>query len=85
MAQRMESVAPPGGVMLSESTARLVDGTTALGEPELVHIRGSDEPVRVRRLVAVSAQPGSIGPRAPALVGRQWELNTVDGHAGSVG
>src|SRR6476620_2663777 len=59
MAQRMESVAPPGGVMLSESTARLVDGTTALGEPELVHIRGSDEPVRVRRLVAVSAQPGS--------------------------
>src|SRR6476661_4927897 len=54
MAQRMESVAPPGGVMLSASTARLVDGTTALGEPELVHIRGSDEPVRVRRLVAVS-------------------------------
>jgi adenylate cyclase len=54
MAQRMESVAPPGGVMLSESTARLVDGTTALGEPELVHIRGSDKPVRVRRLVAVT-------------------------------
>jgi class 3 adenylate cyclase len=26
MAQRMESVAPPGGVMLSESTARLVEG-----------------------------------------------------------
>ena len=26
MAQRMESVAPPGGVMLSASTARLVDG-----------------------------------------------------------
>ena len=26
MAQRMESVAPPGGVMLSSSTARLVEG-----------------------------------------------------------
>ena len=26
MAQRMESVAPPGGVLLSESTARLVEG-----------------------------------------------------------
>jgi len=26
MAQRMESVAPPGAVMLSASTARLVDG-----------------------------------------------------------
>jgi adenylate cyclase len=29
MAQRMVSVAPPGGVMLSESTARLVDGSGA--------------------------------------------------------
>ena len=29
MAQRMESVAPPGGVMLSASTARLVDGAAS--------------------------------------------------------
>ena len=45
MAQRMESVAPPGGVMLSASTARLVDGAAALGEAELVQIKGADEPV----------------------------------------
>ena len=31
MAQRMESVAPPGGVMLSASTARLVEGAATLG------------------------------------------------------
>ena len=31
MAQRMESVAPPGGVMLSASTARLVEGAASLG------------------------------------------------------
>ena len=31
MAQRMESVAAPGGVMLSESTARLVQGIAVLG------------------------------------------------------
>jgi adenylate cyclase len=36
MPQRMESVAPPGGVMLSESTARLVDGAATLSEPALV-------------------------------------------------
>src|SRR6201990_1153465 len=30
MAQRMESVAPPGGVMLSASTARLVEGVASL-------------------------------------------------------
>ena len=46
MAQRMESVAPPGGVMLSASTARLVEGAAALGEPEMVQIKGADEPVR---------------------------------------
>src|SRR6185369_14565839 len=44
MAQRMESVAPPGGVMLSAATARLVDGMAALGEAELVRIKGSDKP-----------------------------------------
>jgi class 3 adenylate cyclase len=38
MAQRMESIAPPGGVMLSASTARLVDGAAALGEAETVTI-----------------------------------------------
>ncbi len=31
MAERMESVAPPGGVMLSESTARLVEGAAGRG------------------------------------------------------
>ena len=46
MAQRMESVAPPGGVMLSASTARLVEGAATLGESELVQIKGADEPVR---------------------------------------
>jgi class 3 adenylate cyclase len=51
MAQRMESVAPPGGVMLSESTARLVDHAAERGEPKFVGIKGTDEPVRVRRLV----------------------------------
>src|ERR1700743_3286079 len=34
MAQRMESVAPPGGVMLRESTARLVEGAATLGPPQ---------------------------------------------------
>ena len=77
MAQRMESVAPPGGVMLSASTARLVDGAAALGEPEMVRIKGADEPVMARRLVAVGAQPAQMGLPGTTLVGREWELNTV--------
>jgi class 3 adenylate cyclase len=44
MAQRMESVASPGGVMLSESTARLVDGEAVLGDPgENAWLRGAHE------------------------------------------
>ena len=48
MAQRMESAAPAGGVMLSASTARLVEGAATLGEYELVRIKGADAPVPAR-------------------------------------
>ena len=76
MAQRMESVAPPGGTMLSESTARLVEDTAVLGERELVQITGADDPVPVRRLLAVGQQRPSHRTES-ALVGRSWELNTI--------
>ena len=76
MAQRMESVAPPGGVMVSESTARLVHEAVVLSEPELATIKGSDKPVQARRLLAVvEHQPRHRG-ESP-LVGRTWELNTI--------
>src|SRR5271154_7575435 len=74
LAQRMESVAPPGGVMLSESTARLVEHTVVLSEPEWVRIKGADEPVRARRLVAIGAGDGPAGRAEASLVGRRWEM-----------
>jgi adenylate cyclase len=76
MAQRMESVAPPGGVMLSESTARLVKEAAVLGEPELVHIKGADTPVPARRLLAIGDHEPSRRSESP-LVGRTWEISTV--------
>jgi adenylate cyclase len=78
MAQRMESVAAPGAVVLSESTARLVENTAVLGEPELVQIKGVNDPLPVRRLLGV----GEHRPRRrgeSSLVGRAWELNTLTG------
>ena len=77
-AQRMESVAPPGGVMLSESTARLVEHTVMLAEPEWVRIKGADEPVRARRLVAISGRDGLVGRAEASLVGRRWEMAALD-------
>ena len=79
MAQRMESVAPPGGVMLSASTARLVDGAAALGEPELVQIKGADEPVRAQRLLGIGDRHRAVGRAESNLVGRRWEMSAVEG------
>jgi len=90
-AQRMESVAPPGAVMLSESTARLVEHTVVLAEPEWVRIKGADDPVRARRLVAVGPRGGLVGRAEASLVGRRWEMAALDaivdraiGHRGGV-
>jgi adenylate cyclase len=76
MAQRMESVAPPGGVMLSEPTARLVENTVVLSDPELVHIKGAHTRVQARVLLGI----GEHRPRRRSesvLVGRTVELNAV--------
>ena len=78
LAQRMESVAPPGGVMLTASTARLVQGAASLGESELIQIKGAEEPVRARRLVAISPRDGLVGRAEASLVGRRWEMTAVE-------
>jgi class 3 adenylate cyclase len=93
MAQRMESAAPPGGVMLSASTARLIEGAAVLGEPELVQIKGADTSVPARRLLGMEEQHRSARRAESNLVGRRWEMSAVeglldraiDGHGGVVG
>jgi adenylate cyclase len=77
MAQRMESAAPPGGVMLSESTARLVEGAVVLAEPEAARIKGSSDPIPAHRLITTTSEQRRRSD--PRLVGRTWELNTIAG------
>jgi len=78
MAQRMESVAPHGGIMCSDTTARLVEDSVLLGAPEMLRVKGCDRPVAARRLLA--ATNAAHGGRSdPTLVGRSWELNTIAG------
>ena len=79
VAQRMESVAPPGGVMLSASTARLVEGAASLGEPELVQIKGAEELVPARRLLGMGDGHRADGRAESTLVGRRWEMSAVEG------
>ncbi len=79
MAQRMESVAPPGAVMLSESTARLVENVVTLGEPESVRIKGADGPVLARQLHGVPEERRGVGRAESNLVGRRWEKSAIEG------
>src|ERR1700758_4325230 len=78
MAQRMESVAPPGGVMLSASTARLVEGAATLGEPEMLRVKGADEPVAAQRLLGMGERQRAGGRAESTLVGRGWEMFAVE-------
>jgi len=80
-------------VMLSASTARLVDGTAALGEGEPVQIKGSDKPVAAQRLLGMEERHRLIERVESNLVGRRWEMSAVgglldravDGHGAVVG
>jgi hypothetical protein len=57
--------------MLSESTVRLVEHTVMLSEPERVHIKGADEPVRARtgRWQSARGMAWSGAPRRAWSVG----------------
>ncbi len=77
MAQRMESVAPAGGVMLSATTARLVEDVASLADAESVHIKGANKPIVAQRLLGMSGQAWPTGRSDTALVGRSAEMITL--------
>jgi len=79
LAQRMESVAPPGGVAVSESTARLVDEVVDLGEADLLVVKGIARPVPVRRLLQVKPHHALSGRADSPLIGRRWEMAVLEG------
>ncbi len=77
-AQRMESVAPHGGVLLSEATAQLVEQVAILEDTELVRIKGADQPVPVRQLNAIGPRDRMVERADANLVGRNWEMAVLD-------
>ncbi|MDT5095672.1 MAG: hypothetical protein QOH60_5035 [Mycobacterium sp.] len=77
-AQRMESVAPPGGVMLSESTAHLVEHIAVLADTEMVSIKGKDDPVSARRLLAIEPRRALASGTESRMIGRRWEMAAVE-------
>ena len=74
MAQRMESVAPSGGVMLSESTGRLVVDDVMLSEPKIVVCQGFDHDVVGYELLGMVTSSRQGPRRSAKLIGREWEF-----------
>ncbi|MCV7078881.1 adenylate/guanylate cyclase domain-containing protein [Mycobacterium szulgai] len=83
MAQRMEAAAPPGGVMCSLSTARLVEDATRLGSVEYVAIKGDDEPVPARQLFAMESERTVLGRDEGLMLGRDAEMHRLQDLFGS--
>ncbi len=70
MAQRMESAAAAGGILCSESTARLAQPSVVFGPMEFVSVKGSHEPIPTRRLERVESDRLVLGRNDGPLVGR---------------
>jgi adenylate cyclase len=77
MAQRMEAAAPPGGVLCSLSTARLVEDAARLGSVEDIAIKGADAPVAARQLLAVESNRTVLGRNEGLMLGRDAELDCL--------
>ena len=60
VAARLQQAAEPGETLLGESTWRLVRDAVTTGEPRAVEVKGRDEPVTVRRLLAVDQAAEAI-------------------------
>lgn len=77
LAQRMEAAAAPGGVMLSESTVRLVEHNAVLGDPESVSVKGRALPLPARRLIETTPFAGKLRHQS-TMVGRAVELEAIE-------
>src|SRR5205807_127809 len=81
LAARMEQLAPPGSILLTADTLRLVEGlvqVTALGP---IPVKGLSEPVEVFELIGASTVrrrlQASVARGLTRFVGRQTELETL--------
>jgi class 3 adenylate cyclase len=74
-ASRMQSAAPPGGLVIGEVTWSAVSDRFEAEELEPFTAKGKAEPLRVWRVTGERERPPSAPP--PPLVGRQQELSLI--------
>ena len=78
VAARLEQGAPPGEVLIADSTARLVRDAAVLEAVEPLQAKGKAEPVTAHRLVSVHAGAAGTARRMDSpLVGRSRQLGQL--------
>ena len=77
-AQRIESAAPPGGVLVSESTLALARNAFVFETVPPLALKGKSEPVAVFRVVGPERRASPRG--GPKIVGRERELALLFAH-----
>ena len=79
-ASRLQSVAPPGAVLVDESTWRAASGAIAFSDMGELRLKGKKEPVHAWRAERVVAQRKGVGRAErlePPFVGRDEELRLI--------
>ena len=80
LAQRLESAAPPGTVLISADTQRLIAALFETHALEPLHVRGRTEPVVAYRVTApklVREKPRGVAGLDSPLVGRDAEFTAL--------
>jgi class 3 adenylate cyclase/tetratricopeptide (TPR) repeat protein len=82
LAARLQSLAQPGTVLVSETTARLLEGTVEIEALEPAFVKGKAEAVQAYRVLRAAADIGEQaaldGASLTPFVGRDRELSIVE-------
>src|SRR5262244_726288 len=82
LAARLEQIAEPGTVLVSDSTSRLVQGYVRLEALQPVEVKGKTEPVPIFKVVGTLPRRSPIASRSERtlspFVGRERELTTLE-------
>src|SRR5947208_12586245 len=80
VAQRLESAAPPGDVLIGSETARLLGDAAETDRIDPLSVKGKTLPVSAARLLSVRSELSEAPTRAtPPFVGRELELELLTG------
>ena len=80
LAARLEQLAEPGSILVSESTSRLVRSHVRLDAPQLLSVKGKSEPITAFRVLGLLPRRSLVLPgQRPAgrFVGREREVGAL--------